>query len=100
MLAVRCDGQGDVSKTHLAWKLDTGAPKTTSPVLVDNLLYMVADDGGAQCLEAATGNVVWKGRIPGNFSASLNPNSSPAHNPTATASVASISSSGPQSFWW
>jgi outer membrane protein assembly factor BamB len=71
LLAVRCDGQGDVSKTHLAWKTDTGAPKTTSPVLIDNLLYMVADDGGAQCLEAATGNVVWKGRVPGNFSASL-----------------------------
>ncbi|MCY3019050.1 MAG: PQQ-binding-like beta-propeller repeat protein [Planctomycetota bacterium] len=70
LLALRVDGQGDVTKTNLAWKMDRGAPKTSSPILVDDLLYMVADDVGVTCLEAATGKQVWKERMPGNFCAS------------------------------
>jgi outer membrane protein assembly factor BamB len=68
--AVRPDGQGDVSATHVAWKLEKGAPKTPSPIAVGDLLYMVGDDGIGMCLEVATGKEVWKERIGGNFAAS------------------------------
>jgi outer membrane protein assembly factor BamB len=68
--AVRTGGQGDVSGSHLAWKILQGAPRTASPVLVDGLLYMLSDDGMATCLEAATGTVVWRERIGGSYSAS------------------------------
>lgn len=70
LLAIRADGQGDVTKTHLAWKTDRGASKMPSPVLADNLLYLVTGDGSAVCLEAATGNQVWKERIGGAYYAS------------------------------
>jgi len=70
LIAVRADGAGDVTKTHLVWKTNQGAPKMPSPLLVHNLLYMVSDDGGVACLEAATGNVVWKERIGGTYCAS------------------------------
>lgn len=68
--AVRPDGQGDVTASHVAWKVDKGAPLTASPVLVGDLLYMVSDDGAATCLEAATGEPVWRERIGGNYAAS------------------------------
>ncbi len=68
--ALRPDGQGDVTDTHVAWKLEKGAPSTPSFLLIDDLLYMVSDQGVASCVEAATGKVVWKERIGGNYSAS------------------------------
>jgi outer membrane protein assembly factor BamB len=68
--AVRADGQGDVTDTHVAWKCDKMVSKTASPVLVDNLLYMVSDDGMLTCLEAETGSQVWRERIGGNYAAS------------------------------
>ena len=45
------------------------APKKPSPILVDDLLYTVDDDGIASCLEAKTGKEVWSERIGGNYSA-------------------------------
>ena len=68
--AVRVDGQGDVTDTHVAWKFDKMVAKTASPILVDDLLYLVSDDGMVTCLEAETGNQVWRERIGGNYSAS------------------------------
>ena len=70
MWAIRIDGQGDVTDTHVAWKVRQGVPETPSPVLVDGLLYMVSDGGAVTCLEAATGERVWKGQIGGNYAAS------------------------------
>lgn len=68
--AVRLGGSGDVTDTHVAWKLDSMVAKTASPILVSNLFYMVSDDGMVTCLEPATGKQVWRQRIPGNYSAS------------------------------
>lgn len=70
VLAIRPDGAGDVTGTHIAWKLDRGAPKTPSLLLVGNELYMVSDAGVATCMDAKTGNVHWTERVGGNYSAS------------------------------
>ena len=70
LLAVRIDGRGDVTDTHVQWRFDTMVAKTASPVLVDDLLYMVADGGIVTCLESATGRQVWRERLPGNYAAS------------------------------
>jgi len=37
---------------------------------VDGLIYMVSDDGVASCVEAASGDVVWKKRIGGRYASS------------------------------
>lgn len=69
--AVKVDGQGgDVTKTHVAWKVSKIAPKMPSTVLVDDLLYLLADDGTLSCLDAATGEQVWKERLGGDYTAS------------------------------
>jgi len=70
LLAIRTGGKGDVTDTHIAWKLEKGAPHTPSPLLVGNELYVVSDAGIATCLDAKTGQVHWSERIPGNYSAS------------------------------
>jgi outer membrane protein assembly factor BamB len=70
LLAVRVNGRGDVTKTHIAWTLDRGVPLTPSPLLVGEELYMVNDTGIAACVDAQTGKERWRVRLGGNHSAS------------------------------
>ena len=70
IMAVRPDGQGDVTRTHVAWTLSRGAPHTPSPLLVDNELYVVTDGGIASCIDARTGAVRWQQRLGAGVSAS------------------------------
>lgn len=70
VLAIRPDGRGDVTETHVAWRRDRSAPHTSSTLLVGDELYFVSDDGIASCLDAETGRVHWMKRIGGNYSAS------------------------------
>ncbi len=68
---VRLGGQGDVSTTHVVWKVTRNVPIKPSVLLVGELLYQISDTGGiVTCLEADTGNVVWRHRLGGNYAAS------------------------------
>lgn len=71
LYAVRANGSGDVTETHMVWKLDRGAPLNPSPLLIGEELYIVADNGIATCLDAKTGEQHWQKRLGGDFSASL-----------------------------
>lgn len=70
MMAVKLDGQGDVTEKNVVWRMKSGAPSTPSPLLVGNELYLVSDKGIATCVDAKTGERNWTGRLGGNFSAS------------------------------
>jgi outer membrane protein assembly factor BamB len=70
IMAVRPDGKGDVTRTHVAWTLSRGAPLTPSPLLVGTDLYAVTDAGIVSCIEARTGNIRWQQRLGGTVSAS------------------------------
>jgi outer membrane protein assembly factor BamB len=70
LLAVRPDGRGDVTKSHVAWSLKRGVPLTPSPLLVGEELYLISDNGIATCLDAKTGQEHWRARVGGNHSAS------------------------------
>lgn len=70
LLAVRPDGTGDVTSTHIVWRVTRGVPRKPSVVLVGDLLFMVNDSGILSCVEAKTGAIVWTGRVYGNYSAS------------------------------
>lgn len=69
-LAIRPDGTGDVTDTHVEWTMKKGAPHNPSPLLVGDELYLMSDNGIATCLDARTGRQYWQQRIGGNFSAS------------------------------
>ena len=70
LLAVKPDGRGDVTGTHVAWRVTRGVPNKPSIVLADDLLIMINDGGILSCLDAKSGAEVWKARLEGSFSAS------------------------------
>ena len=70
LLAVRPNGTGDVTATHVVWRVSRSVPKKPSLLLVDGLIFMIGDTGVASCLEAGTGQVVWTARVDGSYSAS------------------------------
>jgi outer membrane protein assembly factor BamB len=70
ILAVRPNGKGDVTKSHIAWALSRGAPLTPSPLLVGDDLYIVTDAGIVSNADAATGAVRWQHRLGAAVSAS------------------------------
>ncbi len=71
LLGIRIDGKGDLTNTHVVWRLRKGAPNKPSPVLYDGHLYTVTDGGVASCIHSKTGKVIWQARIGGEYSASL-----------------------------
>ncbi|MCE9567922.1 MAG: PQQ-like beta-propeller repeat protein [Planctomycetes bacterium] len=70
LMAIRPDGQGDVTATHVAWRFKKGVPNVPSPVVVGGLLFMVSDQGMATCLDAKSGELKWTERLPGTYTTS------------------------------
>jgi outer membrane protein assembly factor BamB len=70
LLAVKTDGKGDVTDTHVAWTLDRNVGIYSSPLLIDGLLYTVAEQTYITCLEPSTGRVIWAERLGGTYAAS------------------------------
>jgi outer membrane protein assembly factor BamB len=60
-LAVKAGGRGDVTKTHVLWRLKKGS-NVSSPVYQDGYLYWVGDSG-AVCQDAASGKIIYHKRL-------------------------------------
>jgi len=71
VLAIRADGSGDVTETHIAWRMEKYAPHNPSMVVVGDELYLVADNGILSCLDAKTGTAHYQERCTGPISASI-----------------------------
>jgi outer membrane protein assembly factor BamB len=70
-MAVRVDGNGDVTETHVAWKSPRQASYVPSPVYHGGHFYSVLDDGMLCCFNAKSGDTVWEQRLDGRFRSSL-----------------------------
>lgn len=68
--AIRLGGDGDVTRTHVAWKFERQVPANPSPILVDDAIYMTNNTGVLSCVDARTGELRWVQRLGGNFCAS------------------------------
>lgn len=71
MMCVRVGGQGDVTDTHVEWVQRKSIGSKPSPVLVAGMLFDVTDDGILERLDVSTGEIAWRERLGGKFSASL-----------------------------
>ncbi len=70
ILAVRADGSGDVSGTHVVWRASKGVTYVPSPIYDQGRLYVINDQGVASCFGAEDGSLLWQERLGGNFSSS------------------------------
>ena len=70
IVAIRPDGSGNVTDTHVAWRTNRGAAYVPSPIIVGPYLLVVADSGIASCFDARTGKRHWMERLPGGHSPS------------------------------
>lgn len=57
--AVRADGEGDVTKTHLLWKGSDGLPDQCSPLVTDKHVFLLMSYGTLTCYDAKKGDVLW-----------------------------------------
>lgn len=62
-LKIRAGGRGDVTATHLEWKVDRGA-NVTSPLLVNGHLFWAHDKSIALCVRASDGEEMFRERMP------------------------------------
>jgi outer membrane protein assembly factor BamB len=70
LVAVRLDGEGETVAPVEAFRVERFAPYVPTPAVVGDRLYMVDDKGIASCLDMASGDTVWYGRLGGGFGAS------------------------------
>jgi len=67
---IRPGGKGDITGSHVVWRVASGAPYISSLVHHDGLIYMVGDVGVLTVTDAKTGARVFQERIGGVYSAS------------------------------
>lgn len=71
VMAIRPDGRGDVTETHVAWHETKVACYVPSPVVVNGYLLVADDRGTVNCFAAESGERQWQERLGNHFSASL-----------------------------
>lgn len=71
ILAIRPDGQGNVTDTHIVWRTSRGCSYVPSPIVEGPYFLVAADDGIASCFVGATGERLWMKRMAPHYSASL-----------------------------
>jgi len=60
LLAIRPDGSGDVTKSHVAWSTDENVPDITSPVSDGDLVYTLSTPGVLTCFDVKEGKKQWQ----------------------------------------
>ena len=70
LMAVKPDGTGDVTKSHVAWEIEEGVPDITSPVSDGERVYMITTGGTLTAWSLKDGKKVWEREMEMEFRAS------------------------------
>ncbi len=70
LAAIRADGQGDVTKTHILWKGEEGLPDTASPLATDKYVFLLSSAGTLTAYDAKTGDMLWQEDFDSAFNSS------------------------------
>ena len=70
VFAIRPDGKGDISKTHIAWAGEDGIPDIASPVSNGELIFLLDTGGYITCYDTKTGKMVWEDDLGEEFQSS------------------------------
>jgi outer membrane protein assembly factor BamB len=71
ILAIKPDGRGNVTNSHVVWRTTKGCSYVPSPIVSGEYFLVAADNGIASCFVAGTGERVWMERLGSHYSASL-----------------------------
>ena len=69
MLGIKLGGHGNITE-DIIWRDHRGVPKISSPIVVDDQVYMVDENGFITCRQPSDGKILWKSRLGNKFSAS------------------------------
>jgi outer membrane protein assembly factor BamB/polyferredoxin len=70
LVAIRPDGIGDETASHVAWSAVGGLPDTVSPVSDGVLIALISESGVMSCFDAQTGARLWDHAFNAMFRAS------------------------------
>jgi outer membrane protein assembly factor BamB len=72
LVAIALGGKGDVTASNVRWKHSRNVAEVPTPVVYNGRVYMVTNGGVLTCIDAAKGNVLFRGRLgaPGAYFAS------------------------------
>jgi outer membrane protein assembly factor BamB len=70
LFAIKPDGAGEVTKTHVAWITEDGVPDITSPVSDGQRVYLLTTGGTLTACDLKTGKKVWEKDLETEFKAS------------------------------
>jgi hypothetical protein len=65
MLAIKLGGSGNMTAENLVWEYNKAVPQLPSPLIYNDILYMVNDGGIVTSFEPETGEVIAQGRLKG-----------------------------------
>lgn len=60
LIALRPDGAGDVTKSHIAWRGMESIPDISSPIGNSEFVFTVTTMGGVACYETTSGKLLWQ----------------------------------------
>lgn len=63
LLAIKPDGSGDVTNSHIAWRTNKGVAYVPSPIIEGGYFLIVSDSGVAHCFDAQSGGIFWEERV-------------------------------------
>ena len=62
LTAIRLGGQGDITSTHVAWRVKKSYPNVPAPLLYQNVLYLAKEGGIISTMDPASGEILKTGR--------------------------------------
>ncbi|OHB72445.1 MAG: hypothetical protein A2V70_14525, partial [Planctomycetes bacterium RBG_13_63_9] len=68
--AIRADGKGDVTETHVLWQGEDSLPDTCSPLATQEYVFLLASFGVLTCYDATSGELLWEKEFDASFASS------------------------------
>jgi outer membrane protein assembly factor BamB len=65
LMAVKLGGSGDVTATHVLWRFEKSLPDVPTPLIYNDVVFLVRSGGIATTLDARTGKMLKQGRLRG-----------------------------------
>ncbi|HIJ70013.1 MAG TPA: PQQ-binding-like beta-propeller repeat protein [Planctomycetes bacterium] len=70
IVAIRPDGRGDVTDTHISWSAEDSIPDICSPVSNGKVIFLLHTAGTLTCYQCADGKILWEKELDTSFNAS------------------------------